>query len=161
MPARLAASMTRVPGGASTGFPSMVSFTKSAMPPCPTSSYQNRAPFIRAWTSVQVRFELIPKLLYEGNRRHGRSVAQRTERPTKHILRQIRDQVDVAPRSPAFMETDQQLPQPGRPLAPGDAPAAALVRVESHDAQQSFHHAGVLVHDHHSAGPEHALGFGQ
>src|SRR5881296_1271058 len=121
MPERLATSMTSMPAGASTSFPSIVSLIGSgiggARPP------------------IQMRFEFVAEFLDDGNRRHRCGVAERTEGPAQHVLRQIADQVDVAARPHPLMEADEQLAQPSRALATGDAPAAALVRVEPHDAQ--------------------------
>ena len=45
--------------------------------------------------------------------------------------------------------------QPGGAFAAGDAPAAAFVGVEAHDAERGFHHVGVFVHHDDAAGAEH------
>src|SRR6266851_5192971 len=118
MPFCLAASMTSVPGRASTVFPSIVSLTRSGMD----------------WAGplIQVRFEVVAKFLNNGDRRHRRRVAKRAEGPSQHIFRQVADQSDVAARPHAFMESDEQLSQPRRALAARNTPSAALVRVEPH-----------------------------
>ena len=63
--------------------------------------------------------------------------------------------VDIAARAAAVIEARQHLLQPGRAFAARNAPAAAFMRVELHDAQRGLHHVGVFVHDDHAARPEH------
>src|SRR5713101_10079443 len=125
MPFCLAASITSVPGRASTILPSIVSFTRSGMD----------------WARplIQVRFEIVPKLLDDRDCRHRRRVAKRAESPSQHIFRQVANESDVAARPHAFMESDEQLPQPRRALTTGNTPSAALVRVEPHNPHRGFH----------------------
>src|SRR5689334_4926240 len=146
MPAAFAASITRVPGAACTSRPSIVSLTKSAIQnlfhrrhaeaPVKEKSHahQTAGAFIRARFAIQVIFELVAELLDDGDGRHRRRVSQRTKRPSQHVLGEIADEIDVAARPAALVETREDLFQPGRALTAGDAPAAALVRVELHDA---------------------------
>src|SRR5215475_3125341 len=56
--------------------------------------------FKRARTPIEVVFKLPAKFFHNGNRRQGGSVAQRTKRPSQHVLRQILDIIDV-PTEPA------------------------------------------------------------
>ena len=53
----------------------------------------------------------------------------------------------------------KHLLQPRRAFAARNAPAAALMLVELHDAQRGLHHVGVLIHDDHAARAQHALRF--
>ena len=99
---------------------------------------------VGARLAVQVIFEFVPELLHDGDGRHGRRIAQRAERAPQHVLRNIADQVDVRARSLPLMEAGQDLFQPRRAFAARDAPAAAFVRVEAHDAQRGLHHARCL-----------------
>ena len=78
---------------------------------------------------------------YERNRRHRRRIAQRTERPTQHVFRQVLNVVDVFLHAAAGMKTHQRLLQPVRALAAGNAPSAALVLVELHRPQRELHDA--------------------
>src|SRR3954447_26226308 len=148
MPAFLAASITSVPGAASTCCPSIVSFTRSAIHnllPIPMqihtrplnqinslrtfpvqictgvylNAYQRALFLVRTRLPVQMVFKLVPELLHDRNSRHRRRVAQRTEGPPEHVLREVADQIDVALDPAALMEPHQDLPQPGRALPAG------------------------------------------
>ena len=59
------------------------------------------------------------------------------------------------------MKTIQHALEPGGALAAGDAPAAAFVRVELHNAQRELHHAGVFVQNDGAARAQHAFDFCQ
>src|SRR5579885_784648 len=126
MPARLAASMTSVPGGACTGFPSIVRFTKSAMERL-SRHHELAGLLVRAGLAVQMVLELVVKLLHNRHRGHGRGVAQRAEGPAEHVLGQVADQRDIAPLAHAVVEALEQFADPGSALAAGNAPAAAFV----------------------------------
>jgi hypothetical protein len=67
------------------------------------------------------------------------------------------NQVDVLRGAKSFIESGQHLFQPSGSLAAGNAPAAAFVLVELHDAQHRSDHIGILVHHDYASGPEHAL----
>src|SRR6266852_6201113 len=104
--------------------------------------------------------ELVAPLLHDADGGQRGGIAERAERATKHILGEVADKVDIFGSPEAGMEAIEHLAQPGGPFAAGNTPAAGLVRVEMHDAPRHVHHAGVFVHDHHAAGPEHGAGFG-
>src|SRR3954464_4004128 len=98
MPARLAASITSVPGAASTGFPSIVSLTGSGIKRISRAktqrfSYEAQVAdrVIRAWISIQVRLEFIAEFFHNRDGRHRRGVTQRTESATQHIFGEIAD----------------------------------------------------------------------
>src|SRR6185503_19229310 len=160
MPLRLAASITSVPAGASIGLSLMVSLTKSGMKNknpgigiwlkpriwdlgfgiwLSSCHHQLRCSFIRARFSKQVRFKLVAKFFHDGDGGQRRGIAQRAERPPQHVLREIADQDDIVALAEPVVKTLQDLSQPRGSFAAGNAPAAALVGVEAHDAQRGFH----------------------
>ena len=157
MPTCLAALITSVPGAACHRLAVdreiykishfCVTYAITSSDAC---SYGHGLPF-------KMRFELVAELLDDRDGRHRRRIAQRAERPAQHVLRNspIRSMSLVRPA--AVVEAVEHLLQPGGAFAAGDAPAAAFVRVEPHDAQRGLHHAGVFVQDHHAARTQHAL----
>src|ERR1035437_2861085 len=177
MPTVLAASITRVCGGTWTARPSMVRLIRSGMGPpgggrvaagrmpprmgawqperlrYRRSSYGHHAStvLVGARFTVQVIFEFLPELLHDGDGRHGGGIAQRAERAAQHVFSDIADQVDIGACALAVMEAHENFLQPGGALPAGDAPAAAFMGVEAHDAQHGLHHAGVFVHDDDAA----------
>src|ERR1035438_4702257 len=123
------------------------------------ASYGHRAftVLVRARSAVQMVLEFLPELLHDRDGRHGGGIAQGAERPAQHIPRDIADQVDIGARARPIVEASQNLLQPGGAFAARDAPAAAFMGVEAHDAQGGFHHAGVFVHDDDAAGAQHGF----
>ena len=89
---------------------------------------------IGARFASQMRLKLASELLHESNRGHGCGITQRAERAAQHGLGQVLNQLDVFLASAAGVHARQRLLQPRRALAAGDAPAAAFVRVELHQA---------------------------
>src|SRR6266849_3196283 len=104
--------------------------------------------------------EFVAPLLYDADGGQRGSVTERAEGAAQHVFGELADEVDIFGAPEAGMEAIEHLAQPTGAFAAGDAPAAGLVRVEMHDAPRHVHHAGVFVHDHHAAGPEHGAGFG-
>src|SRR6185312_13890475 len=133
MPALRQASMSSVPAGAVSFFPSTVKVT-SAIIPFVLRVYckrwvrlhhrQLRHAFLceRARLAVQVIFKLVAKLLYERDSRHGRRVAQRAEGAAQHVFRQVLDVVDVFFSAEAGVKARERLLQPVRTFAAGNAP---------------------------------------
>src|SRR5262245_38312203 len=97
-------------------------------------------------------FKLTPPLVYDRHSGNGRSITQRAESASQHVLRQVLDIVDVFLQTAAVMETDQRFLQPICSFSTGNTPAAALVLVELHDPQRELHHAGLIVDHDHTAG---------
>src|SRR5438128_1446047 len=150
MPADLQASMRSVPAGAVIFLPSTVMVTscgesainlliqkvKSKIKtlffrPLGTTLCKCRfrdaaLVFIRTRLAVQVIFKLLPPFLHDGHRRNRRSVAQRTEGASQHVLRQIINVVNVSLLARAGVETRERLLQPVCAFAAGDTPSATL-----------------------------------
>ena len=106
-------------------------------------------------------FEFVPELLEDGERRHGRGVAQRAECIAQDVSRHLVHQIRVFASSQSFVKTVEQLFQPSGALAARHAPTAGLVRVEVHDALRHLHHAGCLVEDDDAARAEHRAGLAE
>src|SRR5258708_39802941 len=108
----------------------------------------NRRRIKRTRPSLKVRLELASPLVHDRYGGDGGGVAQWAESSPQHVLREVPDVVDVLLQSCSGVEAGQRLLEPVRPFAAWDAPSAAFVLVELHDAQREFHHAGLLVeHD--------------
>src|ERR1035437_7691246 len=113
---------------------------------------------IRTRAAVKVVFELVAELGNKADGRHGCGVAQGAECASKHVFGQVLHVIYILRDSPSGMEPSQRLSQPVSPFATWDAPTAALVLVELHGAQRELDDAGLVVEDHHAAGPEHGAG---
>src|ERR1700683_5215512 len=85
--------------------------------------------------ALQMIFEFLAKLLDDRDRGHGGGVTQGAERTAQHVLRKILDVVDIFLHSAAGMKASQRLLQPIGPFAAGNAPSAALMLIELHDAK--------------------------
>src|SRR5215470_17343364 len=133
-------------------FCSLIVFAGSAR------AHQGFRGFVSA-SSVQMILKFATELFHDTDGWHGGSIPQWAEGAAEHVLGKFVNQVNVLAATEAGVEAVQHLPEPGGSLAAGDAPATRFVRVEVHDAACHVHHAGVLVHDHHAAGAQHAAGF--
>src|ERR1017187_6928303 len=80
--------------------------------------------------AVDIILKLLAKLLHESQRRHGRRIAQRAERPAHHVLGQVLHVLDVLLLPAALIHARQRLLDPIRAFAARNAPAATLVLVE-------------------------------
>src|SRR6185437_2815364 len=128
MPALRQASMSSVPAGAVSFFPSTVKVT-SAIIPFALRAWtwfrlhhcQLRHAFLceRARFAVQMILELSAKFLDERDGRHGRGIAQRAEGTAQHVFSQVLDVVDVLFIAEAGMETRERFLQPVRAFAAG------------------------------------------
>src|SRR5579859_442775 len=101
----------------------------------------------RAEPAFQVCFKFAAPLVDDGHGRDGRGVAQWAKGAPQHVLGQVFDVVDVLAQPPAVVEAGKRLLEPVSAFAAGNAPAAALVLIELHDAQREFDHAGLVVDD--------------
>src|SRR5260370_40448984 len=117
MPAWRAASMMSVPLGASTGLPSIVSFTRSGI--LDHHRFRNN-----------IFVEIAGEFFDDGDRGHRRRVAERAEGPAEHVLRKLAQQRDVFAAAVSLAHPREDLTQPGRTLAARNAPPAAFVRVK-------------------------------
>ena len=61
-------------------------------------------------------------------------------------------------RAEAGVEAGERLLEPVGAFAAGNAPAAALVLIETDGAQGELDHAGLIVDDDYAAGAEHGAG---
>src|SRR5215472_5576441 len=179
MPTALQASISSVPAGAEIDLPSTVMVTLFTSD-IRISSRQNRQ-FLHAalWLkrtgpSFQVGFELVAPLVHNRYGWDCSRVTQRAKCSSQHVLRQVLDVVYVFFQTAAVVESRKRLLEPVCTFATGNAPAAALVLIELHDAQSKFHHARLIVHDHYASRAQelaalaerikvhiHLLGFGR
>src|SRR5271166_2227104 len=83
--------------------------------------------------AVEVVLKFLSKLLHVRNDRHGRRIAQGTERAAEHVLCQIPHVVDIFGDAMARVEACQRLLDPIGAFAARDAPSAAFVLVELDD----------------------------
>src|ERR1700734_2435200 len=127
MPALRQASMSSVPAGAVSFFPSTVKVTSGILlfvfrlrqkPRIVLSRDLNyrelRHAFSckRARPAVQVIFEFLAKFLNECDGRHRGRIAKRAEGVAKHVFGQVLDVVDVAGRAKSGMEPSERLLKP-------------------------------------------------
>src|ERR1700734_660185 len=117
MPALRHASMSSVPAGAVSFFPSTVNVTSAIRLQRPLH-YGDFSVFReRTGLAVQVLFKLFAKLLHKAKGWHGRGVAERAESSAHHVVSQILDVVYVLGSAEACVESCQRLLQPVRSLA--------------------------------------------
>src|SRR5579863_3865124 len=117
MPSRFAASITSVPAGVVTFPPLIVNVTcLCSVMRVLVCSGDHLGRFVCA-LPVKMILEFIAPLVDDADRGHGRGVAQRTERPPEHILRQFINQRNVLGAAAALVEAIEQLPQPGGAFA--------------------------------------------
>src|ERR1700691_1829441 len=155
MPTVLQASISSVPAGAVTFLPSTVSVT-SAMGDLVRKNgelFDCAFFFVRAWLPIQMIFEFLAELLHERDSRHRRRIAQRTEGPPQHVLRQILHVVDIFHHAAAAMKASQRLFQPIRTLTARDTPATTLVLIKFHGTKCELHNALGIVNHPHAARP--------
>src|SRR5689334_5248280 len=97
---------------------------------------QHRQPFYRAFLFVRARpafqmiFKFLAELFHEGDGRHRCRIAERTESPAEHVLRQVPHVVDILLQSAAGMKTLERLFEPVRSFAARDAPTAAFMSIK-------------------------------
>jgi hypothetical protein len=100
---------------------------------------------------VNVGFVFVPEVLQSGQHRRHRRVAERAQRLPRDVLRDARQQVQIAHLPFAAFDAAQDLVQPVRPLAARRAFPARLVTVEVEQILRQPHHAGRIV-EHDDAG---------
>src|SRR6266487_1300699 len=130
MPTCLAALISRVPGAACTGLPSMVRFMREAIGSVRRSSlfvrrsYQGQLVLmLEGARATQVCFEFIAEFFDEGHHGHRSRVAEGAERAAEHVLRDVVHQWDIAWDTTASVKAIEQFLQPRRAFAARDAPA--------------------------------------
>src|SRR5918999_225060 len=121
-PAIFAASMMVVPFGTLTGAPSMITLTNSSgiklLLPCSSSqsrkhgSNRGHGGLARA---LDVRLELVPKLLDPAHNRRGAGVAQHADRLAGHVIRQIQQELEMLLLA---LPCQNALQDPHRPRGP-------------------------------------------
>src|SRR5260370_15407421 len=114
MPAWRAASMMSVPLGASTGLPSIVSFTRSGI-----------LDHHRFGNNIFV--EIAGEFFDDGNRGHRGGVAEGAEGPAQHVLRKLAQQRDVFAAALSLAHPREDLTHPRGALAARTPPPAAFV----------------------------------
>src|SRR5258708_33334081 len=100
-------------------------------------------------------FKFLAELFYERNSRHRRGIAQWTEGPTQHVLRQVLHVVDVFLQAAASVKTNEGFLQPVGTFATRDTSLAALRPVKLHGAQSELHDALLVVAYDNPARTEH------
>ena len=109
----------------------------------------------------EIVFKFVAELFDDADGGHRGGVAQRAEGAAQHVFGKVADHNDVALRACSLDESGEQLFEPGGAFAAGDAPAAAFVLVEAHNAEGDADHVGIFIEDDHAAAAEHALYFGE
>src|SRR5678815_4347659 len=97
--------------------------------------------------------ELLPKLFHECNDRHCRRIAQRTERTSKHVLREVLNVIDIFLHASAGVESRQRLLEPISSFAARNAPSAAFMLIKLDGSKRKFHDTRGVVEYHHAARP--------
>src|ERR1700689_4899593 len=119
MPALRQASMSSVPAGAVSFFPSTVKFTSGICSRsiavlqksfCCLYDGELRHAFFCEWAgvAVQVIFKLLAKLLDESDGRHRGCIAERAECAAEHVFREVLDVIDVGFGAEAGVETGER-----------------------------------------------------
>ena len=158
----LAASITSVPGAASSSRPSIVNLPDQPLESPTSLSRASRATHPNLpHTGTGLPFRCASKSSREFSTIEmvgiaAASPSAQNVRPSMFFESSPISAMSSLRPSPSWKRV-QHLAQPGGAFAARDAPAAAFVRVKSHDAQRDLHHAGVFVHHHHAARTQHAL----
>ena len=98
---------------------------------------------------------LVPEILQGALHRFAGALAQAAQGGLGDGGGQILQQVQVLQRALVVDDAGEDLQHAAGALPAGDALAAGLVLGEVHEEPGHLHHAGVLVHDHQSAGADH------
>src|SRR5439155_7190775 len=75
-----------------------------------------------AGLTFEVVFEFLPEFLHDGNCRHRRCIAQGAKGTAQHVLREIKNIVDIFLQAAARMKSDQRFLEPIGAFAAGNAP---------------------------------------
>ena len=112
MPALRQASMSSVPAGAVSFFPSTVKVTSGIFLRAVSQQLLNHGHFNmlgeRAGLAVQVVFKFLAELLHEAHRGHGRCIAERAEGAAHHVFGEVADVVDVFGDAETGVETGER-----------------------------------------------------
>src|SRR6186713_489123 len=124
----------------------------------PASCSLSRAAIRHAHMMRHVILELIAEVLHEALHGPRRGVAERADRVTLDLVRDVDEHVELLLATlPALDATDDAV-HPARAFAAGRALPAGLGVVEARDALENPHHAGRLVHDDDGARAERRSG---
>src|ERR1700731_3039014 len=147
--------MTSVPWFVVTWRPSSEKVIGFCSAMCPLTSPGDHLGGLVRTLPVQMIFEFVPPLFYDADRRQGRSVSERAERPPEHIFRELVDQANIFGAPTAFVKAVKHFAQPCGAFAARDAPAAGLMRIEMHDPPGQVDHAGIFVENDGAARAQH------
>src|SRR4030095_15440126 len=163
--------MTVLPFVVTTSRPSIMMFTGSiiedwsnGMLECWTivprpSLHYSRTPSLhshRAALFRNVRFKLVAVFLDKRRRRHGRRIAERTNRIPHDIATDVENQIEIALLARAVLDAAKNLFHPVTAFAARAALAAGLVGEKPSEVPRGVDHTRGIVHDDHSAGAEQA-----
>src|SRR5919112_3081510 len=158
VPSCSAARITSVPGGTSSSWPSMVTFTVVGLSGIGllVGADGHARPREGAPAAADVLVELVAEELQGGDDRAGRPVAEGAERAAEDRVADVLEGVHVLGPALAALQPAEDLAHPVGPLPAGGALAAGLMRVELGEVQARPDHADVLGEDHHRGRAEQA-----
>src|SRR5512132_483458 len=163
VPSCSAARITSVPGGTSSSWPSMVTFTlvglsgiEMALLVCSDGHARPR----EGAAAADVLVELVAEELQGGDDRAGGPVAEGAERAPEDRVADVLEGVHVLGATLAGLQPAEDLAHPVGALPAGGALAAGLVGVELGEVEAGPDDADVLGEDHHRGRAEQAAGAG-
>src|SRR5215211_1538202 len=162
VPSCSAARITSVPGGTSSSWPSMVTFSVvgvSFIEWLLVGSDGHTRPREGA-AAADVLVELVAEELQGGDDRAGGPVAEGAERAPEDRVADVLEGVHVLGAALAGLQPAEDLAHPVGALPAGGALAAGLVGVELGEVEAGPDDADVLGEDHHRGRAEQAAGAG-
>src|SRR5215217_4776823 len=162
VPSCSAARITSVPGGTSSSWPSMVTFTVVGLSGIGllVGANGDARPREGAAAAADVLVELVAEELQSGDDGAGRPVAEGAEGAPEDRVADVLQGVHVVGLALARLEAAEDLAHPVGALPAGGALAAGLMGVELGEVQARPDHADVLGEDHHRGRAEQAAGAG-
>src|SRR5215211_5135091 len=162
VPSCSAARITSVPGGTSSSWPSMVTFTVVGLSGIGllVGADGDASPREGAAAAGHVLVELVAEELQGGDDRAGRPVAEGAEGAPEDRVADVLEGVHVLGPALARLQPAEDLAHPVGALPAGGALAAGLVGVELGEVQAGPDDADVLGEDHHRGRAEQAAGAG-
>src|SRR2546422_7089764 len=142
--------MTSVPGGTLTGAPSIVRLIKpSAISRLPSADHYRLA------FACEIGLEFASEFLDPTHDRSGAGIRENTDRFSRHVFREIQEQVEVLSLALSRQNALHDPGGPGGALAALGALRARLMRIETGEAHDLIDHVGRVVEHDHAARAEH------
>src|SRR5579872_49246 len=151
-----AASTSSVPLGTCTCTPSIVTVTKSTLPPRYVAVHSCFHRFAN-----DPRLELLGEALEDRQQKRFDGIAERTQIDAGDLMADAVEHLDVRLKAVTFDEAMQHGLEPVTALAARRALAARLVCEEPREVVRRADEIRRVVHDDHRAGTEHRSGFGE